>query len=1031
MRKLFTLSRLAALLLTAIMALPLWADGNPYPNDCWKAYWGYTEETPVNLNASFPIGTQFNISEEFPELAGKTFFFHYGDYNDIPKSDNESAVVIEVSDPVEVEFYDVDYYSFNSVTLGNAFCVAGGEAHMTVWAFDIEYDPDNMRNVFTKKYTYNITINVNNEIQPGYEGAGEADPTAIHDIKMYVGETRVNWITFYACQASYYPAYEQEPAHLDVDCGEIVDDVTHGRYPTLISSDENVVHIGAASYYAELPTLEAVAPGTVTITVNSIDPGENYTAITRTFTVTVLEGEQLHPGEGGLHFTNLNRHNPDFPLFRAYTGHGFALPTLVNETGLPNSELQFSSDNPNVATIDANGVISLTGVYGSTRISVEQRYYPKKHSDMFDVVVTDPFSVMGNSVSPSQYNDILNDGGSLKYIPETHTFVMEDMHVDYLNGGQLTESNYGDLHDNASIIQSVPTSFINWNMPDDVNIYLIGSNEILNANRIVVTDTTICHNVNFTGSGSLYAKIYYSSFVNGVYTNAFVQSNYDQREVIAEGDTVTNITIDGASVVIDRDVTFDIHYPNIYSQIISVNKLKVINKGYIRAKFIGDEFGVKNVAKAVITLKEFEHDATTDLFYYLDWVDDYGYNHNNPQGDMYRSKSFLSYARTAILFEAGPTIEVAESSYSYDLTWQDPTASGYIGFENSSAATYSAGSGIVMYRGYTDTEIEKGLKTIAPKTEIWNEEFPGVVSLYISRGSGTINLRSYVNAGYLLKVMIVDGDNIIKYSYPATGLEEEYEVPYCLENSAYAAIYMQPVAASPAPAHRAPQQKMDAPGLYLTGIGTTPLYVGEMEPLTAKEDQENAGVYYCTFFNSTQNYYLPNDGTKAYYATIDANGNLQMTLVAESYNVILKDHAVILKANKASIGLIPEFDTPTHTILPEATTAANDLQGVDIETAAPANCYVLSGKSADNSVTGVGFYEFSGTLAAHKAYIINNSVSSLAPSHRMRFIFNEEQQATGMENAAEALKSEKRIENGQLIIIKNGVRYNAQGQVVK
>lgn len=95
------------------------------------------------------------------------------------------------------------------------------------------------------------------------------------------------------------------------------------------------------------------------------------------------------------------------------------------------------------------------------------------------------------------------------------------------------------------------------------------------------------------------------------------------------------------------------------------------------------------MAKAVITLKEFEHDATTDLFYYLDWVDDYGYNYDNPQGDMYRSKSFLSYSRTAILFEAGPTIEVAESSYSYDLTWQDPTASGYIGFENSSAATYS------------------------------------------------------------------------------------------------------------------------------------------------------------------------------------------------------------------------------------------------------------------------------------------------------------------------------------------------------
>lgn len=1029
MRKLTLFSRLAALLLTAIMALPLWADGNPYPNDYWKAYWGYTEETPVNLNASFPIGTQFNISEEFPELAGKTFFFHYGDYNDIPKSDNESAVVIEVSDPVEVEFYDVDYYSFNSVTLGNAFCVAGGEAHMTVWAFDYEFDPANNRNVFTKKYTYNITVHVSNELQPGYDvnynEAQEPDPSAIHDIKMYVGETRENWIGFFACQVLNYDMTE---GTMDVDCGQVYDDYTHSRFPSLTSGDANIVTIGTESY--GMPNIHAEASGEAIITVQSPDPGENYTAVSKTFKVTVLEGDQEHPGEGGLHFTNLNRHNPDFPLFRAYTGHGFALPTLVNETGLPNSELQFSSDNPNVATIDANGVISLTGVYGSTRISVEQRYYPKKHSDMFDLVVTDPFSVMGNSVSPSQYNDILNDGGSLKYIPETHTFVMEDMHVDYLNGGQLTESNYGDLHDNASIIQSVPTSFINWNMPDDVNIYLIGSNEILNANRIVVTDTTICHNVNFTGHGLLYAKIYYSSFVNGVYTNAFVQSDYDLREVIAEGDTVTNITIDGASVVIDRDVTFDIHYPNIYSQIISVNKLKVINKGYIRAKFIGDEFGVKNVAKAVITLKEFEHDATTDLFYYLDWVDDYGYNYDNPQGDIYRSKSFLSYSRTAILFEAGPTIEVAESNYSYDLTWQDPTASGYIGFENSSAATYSVGSGIVMYRGYTDTEIEKGLKTIAPKTEIWNEEFPGVVSLYISRGSGTINLRSYVNAGYLLKVMIVDGDHVIKYSYPATGLEEEYEVPYCLENSAYAAIYMQPVGASPAPALKAPQHKMDAPGLYLTGIGATPLYVGEMEPLTAKEDQENAGVYYCTFFNSTQNYYLPNDGTEAYYATVDANGDLQMTLVAGSYNVILKNHAVILKANKASIGLIPEFDTPTHTILPEATSADNDLTGTDDAMVAPPNCYVLSGRSADNSVQGVGFYRFSGTLAAHKAYAIYNG-SAAAPAHRMRFIFNNEQQATGIDNADEALKSEKRIENGQLIIIKNGVRYNAQGQVVK
>jgi hypothetical protein len=81
-------------------------------------------------------------------------------------------------------------------------------------------------------------------------------------------------------------------------------------------------------------------------------------------------------------------------------------------------------------------------------------------------------------------------------------------------------------------------------------------------------------------------------------------------------------------------------------------------------------------------------------------------------------------------------------------------------------------------------------------------------------------------------------------------------------------------------------------------------------------------------------------------------------------------------------------------------------------------------------VTGVGFYQFSGTLAAHKAYITVSGGAAYAP-RKLRFVFNGEQQATGVDNAADGIMSEKRIENGQLVIIKNGVRYNAQGQIVK
>ena len=91
------------------------------------------------------------------------------------------------------------------------------------------------------------------------------------------------------------------------------------------------------------------------------------------------------------------------------------------------------------------------------------------------------------------------------------------------------------------------------------------------------------------------------------------------------------------------------------------------------------------------------------------------------------------------------------------------------------------------------------------------------------------------------------------------------------------------------------------------------------------------------------------------------------------------------------------------------------------------NCYVLSGTDQ----YGVGFYRILGNqLKAHKAYVIYNGSQSNAP-RRMRFVFNQEQVATGIDNANADIKAEKRIENGQLIIIKNGVRYNVQGQVIK
>lgn len=193
--------------------------------------------------------------------------------------------------------------------------------------------------------------------------------------------------------------------------------------------------------------------------------------------------------------------------------------------------------------------------------------------------------------------------------------------------------------------------------------------------------------------------------------------------------------------------------------------------------------------------------------------------------------------------------------------------------------------------------------------------------------------------------------------------------------------------------------------------------------LTAHEDPDVAGDFYCTFFHSGRDFQLP-AGTEAYVATVSTEA-LNLVKVANAGQVIPKGVAFILKANSNTIELANADATAV------SITAANDLLGKDYESAVPANCYVFSGHSTTYDVTGIGFYEFEGAkLGANKAYVILNTGSNPAPK-RLPFVFAGEQGTTAIDNTNAEFKSIKTIENGALIIEKNGVRYNAMGQMVK
>ena len=349
---------------------------------------------------------------------------------------------------------------------------------------------------------------------------------------------------------------------------------------------------------------------------------------------------------------------------------------------------------------------------------------------------------------------------------------------------------------------------------------------------------------------------------------------------------------------------------------------------------------------------------------------------------------------------------------SFDFGYTTPGANSELIFQTTANDKVNDGK-LEISTTLNPSQVETFIDRNAAGTQAWLDNLQGALTLNLPAGQGTLSIECYADPGVEFKLKI-RGKAAVTIAQTSMGTAE---VNFDLEEPTAVIIYLTGAGGySPAP-KRAPAAKAESAKGYIKSISIAP-----RADIAAKQDPDNAGVYYSTFFDSSRKFTLP-AGTEAYVATISGE-DMIMNKVVNGGEVLPANTPVILKSNIASLSLTPT-DNPAVTI-----SAENALHGVDEATAAPANCYVLSGHSTDNNVTGVGFYTFTGTIPAHKAYLTVSGGAAYAPK-KLRFVFNNEQQTTGIDNAAEALKSEKRIENGQLVIIKNGVRYNAQGQIVK
>lgn len=132
----------------------------------------------------------------------------------------------------------------------------------------------------------------------------------------------------------------------------------------------------------------------------------------------------------------------------------------------------------------------------------------------------------------------------------------------------------------------------------------------------------------------------------------------------------------------------------------------------------------------------------------------------------------------------------------------------------------------------------------------------------------------------------------------------------------------------------------------------------EMRSITAKEDTYTPGVYYASFYIDDVNY-IADENTQVFYAIQDDTGKIVLKEALDK--IIQKGQGVVLKATTPEIHIYETNKTTTYTSLLTGTTSGIE----DVTQTIEGTVYVL-GTGAKG---GVGFYKWTGSIGANKAYL--------------------------------------------------------------
>ena len=315
-------------------------------------------------------------------------------------------------------------------------------------------------------------------------------------------------------------------------------------------------------------------------------------------------------------------------------------------------------------------------------------------------------------------------------------------------------------------------------------------------------------------------------------------------------------------------------------------------------------------------------------------------------------------------------------------------------------------------------------------------KYTATSSKTLSEWDGVCTLQTTVAGNYVFKITDWDSGNpILSITYPAgTSYTVAFTNPNNWEN-VYAYVWFYDTEDRKAFGGY-PGKKLTAPYTVTVEAETAPSWIiwsdGTTEAKTGDLDFVANQVYNMTGEVSVD---VTPDGYATFYAPCKVQVPSGVTAYTGAYNAvastltlneltgnsnIIANTPVVLKRTSGSGSI-------TFTAVTEdagSVSGTNNLHGTAAEITTPANSYVLGYQESTTA-----FYHFTGAnIAANKAYLVIDGGAALAAGIR---IIEGENGATGIEAIEASEKAVKFIENGKLLIKKNGVVYDTTGRVVR